>query len=108
RERLQRFAAALQGVISRHDILRTAVVWERLDEPVQVVWRQAQMITRAVQFDPRGGDIAAQLAAHVDPRRHRLNVTQAPLMQLVYADDEASRRIVATLLFHHTIMDHMA
>ncbi|CRM47348.1 non-ribosomal peptide synthetase [Pseudomonas sp. 58 R 3] len=106
--RLQQFAQALQQVIDRHDVLRTSFVWEGLEQPVQVVWRQAQMITRAVQFDPRGGDIAAQLAAHVDPRRHRLNVTQAPLMQLVYADDEAGRRIVATLLFHHTIMDHMA
>ncbi len=106
--RLQQFAQALQQVIDRHDVLRTGFVWEGLEQPVQVVWRQAQMITRAVQFDPRGGDIAAQLAAHVDPRRHRLNVTQAPLMQLVYADDEAGQRIVATLLFHHTIMDHMA
>ncbi|MBM9488983.1 amino acid adenylation domain-containing protein [Pseudomonas sp. ICBG1301] len=106
--RLQQFAEALQRVIDRHDVLRTGFVWEGLEQPVQVVWRQARMVTRAVQFDPRGGDIAAQLAAHVDPRRHRLNVTQAPLMQLVYADDEAGQRIVATLLFHHTIMDHMA
>ncbi|TFF01577.1 amino acid adenylation domain-containing protein, partial [Pseudomonas sp. BCA14] len=106
--RLQQFAEALQQVIDRHDVLRTGFVWEGLEQPVQVVWRQARLITRAVQFDPRGGDIAAQLAAHVDPRRHRLNLTQAPLMQLVYADDEAGQRIVATLLFHHMVMDHMA
>ncbi|MGY2372553.1 amino acid adenylation domain-containing protein [Pseudomonas sp. SDO5201_S390] len=106
--RLQAFAQALQQVIDRHDVLRTGFVWEGLTHPVQVVWRKARMVVRAVQFDPRGGDIAAQLAEHVDPRRHRLNVTQAPLMQLVYAEDEAGRRIVATLLFHHTVMDHMA
>ena len=37
RDRLEDLIAALQGVIDRHDVLRSAVQWERLPRPVQVV-----------------------------------------------------------------------
>ncbi|WP_305729727.1 amino acid adenylation domain-containing protein, partial [Pseudomonas gingeri] len=108
RQRLDAFAEALQRVIDRHDILRTAVLWQGLDEPVQVVWRQARLHREALELDPRAGDVASQLKERFDTRHSRLDVTRAPLMQLVFAEDEAEQRWVAMLRFHHMALDHTA
>jgi aryl carrier-like protein len=71
RARLERFAAALQSVIDRHAILRTAFVWQGLSEPVQVVWRHAPLPLQEHAIE--GEDAAAQLLARVDPRRTRID-----------------------------------
>ncbi len=107
-ERFEAFALALQGVTDRHDILRTGVVWEGLQQPQQVVWREARLPVQALELDPAEGDIAAQLHARFDARHYRLDVTQAPLLRLAWAKDPAQQRIVAMLLFHHMALDHSA
>ncbi|MEE4150887.1 amino acid adenylation domain-containing protein [Pseudomonas viridiflava] len=108
RERLDAFVQALQMVIDRHDILRTGVVWDGLDSPVQVVWRKAQLHVEGLELDPIDGEIGAQLHGRFDPRHYRLDMTQAPLMRLVHAEDPLNHRITAMLLFHHMVLDHMA
>ncbi|WP_085707327.1 non-ribosomal peptide synthetase [Pseudomonas sp. B35(2017)] len=107
RERLEAFADALRWVIGRHDILRTSFVWERLDEPLQVVWREAPLVCEEMPLDGRG-DVLTQLLARHDPRHFRLDLQQAPLLRLAFAEDPANGRVVALLLFHHMIMDHVA
>ncbi|SDO58233.1 amino acid adenylation domain-containing protein [Pseudomonas congelans] len=108
RQRLDAFVQALQRVIDRHDILRTSVVWDGLDSPVQVVWRKAQLHIEGLELDPADGEIGAQLHSRFDPRHYRLDMTQAPLMRLVHAEDPRNQRITAMLLFHHMVLDHMA
>ena len=49
---LDRYLQALQQVIDRHDILRTAFFWEQLSTPAQVVLRQAPLHLTEVTLDP--------------------------------------------------------
>ncbi|WP_029573548.1 non-ribosomal peptide synthetase, partial [Pseudomonas syringae] len=91
--------------IARHDILRTSVLWEGLDDPVQVVWREAHLTLERVLLEPTDGDIAARLHERFDPRHHRLDLRQAPLMHMVCAHDPDNERWVAMLRFHHLIDD---
>nr|WP_211258418.1 non-ribosomal peptide synthetase [Pseudomonas mosselii] len=106
-DRLQACAEALQQVIDRHDILRTSVVWEGLGEPVQVVWRQAQLAVNEVTGLGEEA-VIERLHAHFDARLQRLDLTQAPLLRLTYALDPALQRVVAVLHFHHLALDHTA
>ncbi|MFW9080921.1 non-ribosomal peptide synthase/polyketide synthase [Pseudomonas sp. P2757] len=107
-QRLHAFTQALQGVIDRHDVLRSSLFWEGLEEPVQVVWRRAALECEAQTIDAAGGDAMAQLRSRFDAAQYRMPVTQAPLMRVVHAPDPANQRVVALLLFHHLVMDHVA
>ena len=108
RARLDQYVEALQSVVDRHDILRTAVLWEELSEPVQVVWRAARLKAEEVKLDPADGDIARQLRARFDPRRYRLDIRKAPLLRAYIAEDKPNARWVMLQLFHHLAIDHTA
>ena len=105
RGRLDGFLAALQKVVDRHDILRTAVVWEGLREPVQVVLRQAEVPVTEVTLDADGSglDAVQQLlafgAAVMDVRR-------APLLRVWVAQEPGTGRWLLLLQRHHLVMDH--
>ncbi|WP_042934160.1 condensation domain-containing protein, partial [Pseudomonas gingeri] len=107
-ERLQGFVAALQQVIDRHDILRTGVLWEGLEAPLQVVRRVAELPVQEVVLDTANGDVLEQLCGRFDTRQYRLDITRAPLIHLVHAWDATRQRVVAILLFHHLALDHTA
>ncbi|MBS9424161.1 non-ribosomal peptide synthetase, partial [Photorhabdus caribbeanensis] len=102
---LDSYLVAVQQVVNRHDILRTAFVWQGLSEPAQVVWRQAQLSVTELTLDPVDGPVRDQLAQHFDLHHHRLDLNQAPLLHFAVAQEEDGRWSVLQLL-HHLIGDH--
>ncbi|PQQ26709.1 non-ribosomal peptide synthetase, partial [Photorhabdus luminescens] len=102
---LDRYLAAVQQVVDRHDVLRTAFIWQELSVPAQVVWRQASLSVTELDLDPADGPIGEQLAQRFNPRHYRLELDQAPLLRFVAAQETDGRWAVLQLL-HHLIGDH--
>ena len=106
RPRLDAFLEALQGVINRHDILRSSVHWVGLPQAVQVVHRQAQLSVQTLTLTS-DEDLYTQLDRLTDPQQVRLDLQQAPLMRACIARDPHSERWLLALLDHHMISDHV-
>ncbi|MFB7621020.1 condensation domain-containing protein, partial [Kitasatospora sp. NPDC056181] len=103
RRRLDEFLAALQQVVDRHDIYRTAVVWEGLPEPVQVVARHATLPVEELELDPQGADPVQQLPALAGSW---MDLTDAPLIRAHIAAEPGSGRWLALLRIHQLVRDH--
>lgn len=100
------FADAWQRVIDRHPSLRTAFVWEDLDEPVQVVCRTAPLSPE--RHDWRGlseVEQGEQLRTFLETDRSRgFELTQAPLIRLALIRlTDTSHRFIWS--FHHLLLD---
>ncbi|MFF4808227.1 non-ribosomal peptide synthase/polyketide synthase [Micromonospora chersina] len=104
RAHLDGFLAALQRVVDRHDAYRTAVVWQDLPEPVQVVWRRAELPVTEVGLDP-GGDPVDQLRAAAGGW---LELDRAPLLTVHVAAEPDGPGWLALLRMHHLVQDHTA
>lgn len=106
RERLESVIASIQAVINRHDALRTAIFWDELPRPVQVVHRKAVLPVIEVPFDP-GRKPIEQAREWMRPERQRLDLRHAPVMQLKIASDPHTLEWYALLQLHHMIIDHV-
>ncbi|PYA82904.1 non-ribosomal peptide synthetase, partial [Serratia marcescens] len=105
RARLDAWLAAVQQVIERHDILRTAFITQGMSSPVQVVWRKAELALSERRFDPADGPIWRQLAASFDPLQQRQDLTRAPLLNFTVTQEEDGSWC-ALQQWHHLIGDH--
>jgi len=106
RARLEELIAALQSLIDRHDILRTAILWEGLAQPVQVVCRKATLPVTLVFFPPTA-NAADRLEEWMRPDRQRMDLREAPLLRLQVAEAEEGRWN-ALLQIHHMVDDDVS
>lgn len=104
RARVDHLIAGLQAVIDRHDILRTALLWEQLPRPVQIVLRRANLPVEHVELDP-DADALPQVQTWLKPEDQRLDLRQAPLLRLRVAADPRSSQWYALLQLHHIAGD---
>jgi amino acid adenylation domain-containing protein len=104
RARVDDLIRALQKVIDRHDALRTAVLWEHLPEPVQVVYRRAELPVEFVTPEP-AGDARAQLEARMSTIGAQLDLRQAPLLRLQVSVDPQGTWY-ALIQTHHLVFDN--
>ncbi|MDR5873395.1 non-ribosomal peptide synthetase [Vreelandella gomseomensis] len=107
-ERLEQFVAGFNQLIARHDILRTAVLWEGLHEPVQVVYRHASLEVEWLELEEpdTSCSVSERLNAHVDPEHYRIDVRQAPMVRAIAAQDAEQGRWLLQLPSHHLVLDH--
>ncbi len=103
---IEALVRAFQEVTDRHGALRTAFVWEKLEQPMQVVWKRVKL--PVTQVDLRGlppAEQAARVAAFAEEDRRRgFDLTRAPLQRLAFLrlDEDAYRFIWSA---HHLILD---
>jgi amino acid adenylation domain-containing protein len=108
RQVLGRFLDAVQRVVDRHDILRSAFIWEGLSEPAQVVCRKAPLSVTELLLDQRAnaGTASEQLARRFNARHTRIDLTEAPQLRFVIAQEPNSQGWVLVCMQHHLAGDH--
>jgi amino acid adenylation domain-containing protein len=105
RQTLDSFICALQQVIDRHDILRTAVLSEELLRPVQVVYRRATLPVEELLLET-DRPVSEQLKELMRPDVQKVDLRRAPLVRLKVAPDQQTSSWYALLQLHHVISDH--
>ncbi|GLZ14917.1 hypothetical protein Acsp04_51520 [Actinomadura sp. NBRC 104425] len=101
RERRDAFFQALQRVVDRHDIYRTAIVSDGLREPVQVVARRVRLPVEEVATDPAADPVQRLLAAG----GRWMDLDRAPLLRAHVLTEPADGRWLALLRVHHMVQD---
>ena len=109
RARLDAFVEVLQQVVARHDILRTAILWEGLREPMQVVRRRVRVPVREVALaGVAPGDADGVVHGLLAGCGSEMDVSAAPLLRLSAAAVPGTERWVGLVQVHHLIQDHTA
>ena len=93
-------------VIARHEALRAAFAWEKLDKPVQVIREQASSRLQLLDWTDLNSDQQTQsFEEYLSADREKgFNLANAPLIRLALIKLDADRHQFL-VTYHHMIMD---
>ncbi|HEU4881684.1 MAG TPA: amino acid adenylation domain-containing protein [Longimicrobium sp.] len=98
-------ARAIQRTVDRHPVLRTGLIWQNVPQPLQVVYRQAEVEVQRLDWSAmREAEWRAELDAFLEADRIRgFDLSKGPLLRVTYA--KVDGRQLWILTFHHVILD---
>ncbi len=103
---VEAFGAAWQSVVDRHAIFRTLVMWEDLEEPLQVVYRHVELPLAFHDLRELEGERQEQRVMQIlkEDRQEGFDLQRAPLVRLIVLRT-AEREYQMIWGFHHIIID---
>ena len=103
---LERLREAWQAVVDRHSVLRSAFVWEGLDEPVQVVQRRVELPFEVLDWRSFPADVQEHRLEGLfsESRSRGFDLGSAPLLRLTVVR-LADERAMVLRTFHHLLLD---
>ncbi|WP_050759998.1 non-ribosomal peptide synthetase [Pseudoalteromonas tunicata] len=101
------FKHALDAVIARHDVLRTAIFWQGRENPLQVVLRTVSLPVLPLVLNSKN-TLKQAFMSYVEEHQPSLDLEAAPLMKLEVTESDAEGQCYALLTFHHLITDHVS
>ncbi|MBI6547452.1 non-ribosomal peptide synthetase [Xenorhabdus lircayensis] len=104
---LHAYLDALRRTIARHDAFRVSIHYEGLSQPVQVVWREADLMVKEVKLAAGCEDLQTALKQYCDPVTQGFDMTKAPLQRCLYCYDAKQDEWVLLHLLHHMTVDHV-
>ncbi|MDQ1834736.1 non-ribosomal peptide synthetase [Massilia scottii] len=101
---LHAYLDALRATIARHDALRVGILHQGLTQPLQVLWREAELAVEALT----GHESLAELKRRCRPDRQGFDLAVAPLQRCTYCQDSATGQWVLLHQLHHLTVDHVS
>ncbi|NJO80635.1 MAG: amino acid adenylation domain-containing protein [Cyanobacteria bacterium RM1_2_2] len=102
---VDRFEQAWQQVVDRHPVLRTAFVWDNLEQPLQVVGRRVKLPLEQLDCQSLSPDQQQQQLAQLQQQRTQgFPLTKAPLMRLRLVQLQPAVYTVVWS-YHHLLLD---
>jgi len=100
---IEAFQKAWQEVLNRHDILRSAFVWEDVDEPLQIVHQQLEIPFKVLDWSNKSEKEKKLINDFVDEQRKEgFELNDAPLISITLI--QLSENTFHFILRHHHLL----